>query len=40
MMHTAVAAWAGDAMTARMATFYAAHNEYLEPVSYTHLPWV
>ena len=30
MMHTAVAAWAGDAMTARMATFYAAHNEYLE----------
>ena len=30
MMHTAVAAWAGDAMTARMATLYAAHNEYLE----------
>ena len=29
-MHTAVAAWAGDAMTPRMATFYAAHNEYLE----------
>lgn len=30
MMHTAVADWAGDAITARMSTFYAAHNEYLE----------
>lgn len=30
MMHTAVAQWAGSAMTARMNTFYAAHNEYLE----------
>ena len=30
MMHQAVEAWAGDAMTPRMATFYAAHNEYLE----------
>ena len=30
MRTTAVPAWAGDAMTARMATFYAAHNEYLE----------
>ena len=30
MMHTAVAAWAGENLTARMATFYAAHNEYLE----------
>lgn len=30
MMHQAVEAWAGAAMTDRMATFYAAHNEYLE----------
>ncbi|MCI6786759.1 MAG: hypothetical protein MR574_03440 [Oscillospiraceae bacterium] len=30
MMHTAVAAWAGADITARMKTFYAAHNEYLE----------
>ena len=30
MMHQAVARWAGDALTPRMATFYAAHNEYLE----------
>ena len=30
MMHQAVAAWAGDNITDRMATFYAAHNEYLE----------
>ena len=30
MMHTAVAQWAGTDITARMKTFYAAHNEYLE----------
>ena len=30
MMHTAVAQWAGADITARMKTFYAAHNEYLE----------
>ncbi len=30
MMHTAVATWAGADITARMKTFYAAHNEYLE----------
>lgn len=30
MMHTAVAQWAGEDITARMKTFYAAHNEYLE----------
>lgn len=30
MMHTAVAQWAGKDITARMKTFYAAHNEYLE----------
>lgn len=30
MMHNAVAAWAGADITARMKTFYAAHNEYLE----------
>ena len=30
MMHTAVAQWAGSDITARMKTFYAAHNEYLE----------
>lgn len=30
MTHAAIAAWAGDALTPRMATFYAAHNEYLE----------
>lgn len=30
MMHTAVAAWGGADITARMKTFYAAHNEYLE----------
>lgn len=30
MMHTAVAQWAGVDITARMKTFYAAHNEYLE----------
>ncbi len=30
MMHTAVAQWAGADLTARMKTFYAAHNEYLE----------
>ena len=29
MMHTAVAQWAGADITARMKTFYAAHNEYL-----------
>ena len=29
-MHTAVAQWAGADITARMKTFYAAHNEYLE----------
>ena len=30
MIHTAVAQWAGADITARMKTFYAAHNEYLE----------
>lgn len=30
MMHTAVAQWVGADITARMKTFYAAHNEYLE----------
>ncbi len=30
MMHTAVAQWAGADITARMKTFYAAHNEYME----------
>ena len=30
MMHTAVVQWAGADLTARMKTFYAAHNEYLE----------
>ena len=30
MMHTAVAQWAGADITARMKTFYAAHNGYLE----------
>lgn len=30
MMHAAVAQWAGADITARMKTFYAAHNEYLE----------
>ena len=30
MMHTAMRAWAGDSLTDRMNTFYAAHNEYLE----------
>lgn len=30
MMHTAMMAWAGSDVTARMKTFYAAHNEYLE----------
>ncbi len=30
MMHTAVAQWAGADITARMKTFYATHNEYLE----------
>lgn len=29
-MHKAMVAWAGDALTDRMNTFYAAHNEYLE----------
>jgi len=37
MMHRAVADWAGDAMTPRMATFYAAHNEYLEQLLTTGL---
>ena len=30
MMHTAMVEWAGSGLTARMKTFYAAHNEYLE----------
>ena len=30
MMHTAMMDWAGNDVTARMKTFYAAHNEYLE----------
>ena len=29
-MHQAMVDWAGDSLTARMNTFYAAHNEYLE----------
>lgn len=29
-MHKAMVAWAGDDLTDRMNTFYAAHNEYLE----------
>ena len=29
-MHKAMVAWAGDGLTDRMNTFYAAHNEYLE----------
>lgn len=29
-MHRAMVAWAGDDLTDRMNTFYAAHNEYLE----------
>ena len=29
-MHKAMVDWAGDALTDRMNTFYAAHNEYLE----------
>lgn len=29
-MHKAMVAWAGDNLTDRMNTFYAAHNEYLE----------
>lgn len=37
MMHQAVEAWAGDAMTARLATFYAAHNEFLEQLLTTGL---
>ena len=37
MMHQAVAAWAGDAMTDRLNTFYAAHNEYLEQLLSTGL---
>lgn len=37
MMHEAVAAWAGDAVTPRMNTFYAAHNEYLEQLLTTGL---
>jgi O-antigen ligase len=37
MMHTAVKQWAGAAMTARMNTFYAAHNEYLEQLLTTGL---
>lgn len=30
MMHRAVVRWAGESLTPRMNTFYAAHNEYLE----------
>lgn len=37
MMHQAVEAWAGDNYTARMKTFYAAHNEYLEQLLSTGL---
>ena len=37
MMHQAVADWAGENMTDRMATFYAAHNEYLEQLLSTGL---
>lgn len=37
MMHTAVLNWAGEAATARMKTFYAAHNEYLEQLLTTGL---
>lgn len=37
MMHDAVAAWAGDAMTPRLATFYASHNEFLEQLLTTGL---
>ncbi len=37
MMNQAVAAWAGAAITPRMATFYAAHNEYLEQLLTTGL---
>lgn len=37
MMHQAVAAWAGDSITPRMSTFYAAHNEYLEQLLSTGL---
>lgn len=38
MMHQAMTAWAGDALTDRMNTFYAAHNEYLEQLLSTGLP--
>lgn len=37
MMHDAVAAWAGADITPRMATFYAAHNEFLEQLLTTGL---
>ena len=37
MMHTAMTAWAGEDLTARMNTFYAAHNEYLEQLLTTGL---
>ncbi|MDD4849277.1 MAG: O-antigen ligase family protein, partial [Gemmiger sp.] len=37
MMHSAVAAWAGNDGTARLSTFYAAHNEYLEQLLTTGL---
>lgn len=37
MMHDAVAAWAGESITPRMATFYAAHNEFLEQLLTTGL---
>ncbi|MDD6319264.1 MAG: O-antigen ligase family protein [Oscillospiraceae bacterium] len=36
-MHAAVADWAGEGMTPRIATFYAAHNEYLEELLTTGL---
>lgn len=36
-MHRAMVAWAGDALTDRMNTFYAAHNEYLEQLLTTGL---
>ena len=35
--HEVIAAWAGDAMTARLNTFYAAHSEYIEQLLSTGL---
>ena len=35
--HEVISAWAGDAMTARLNTFYAAHSEYIEQLLSTGL---